>query len=92
MKKLMSGIKRKNKMKYSCNQCDFNWEGTSYTFDEVREHEKTHLNKIISIRCKVCNATKIQNSDQMNSNEKWECKTCGNVLDGNGHVIVSSQY
>jgi len=30
-------------MKYQCNQCNFNWEGTSYTFDKVREHEKTHL-------------------------------------------------
>ena len=32
-------------MKYRCSECDFNWEGTSYTFDEVREHEKTHLKK-----------------------------------------------
>lgn len=30
-------------MKYHCRDCSFNWEGTSYTFDEVREHEKTHL-------------------------------------------------
>jgi len=43
MKKPMSRIKRKNKMKYICNQCDFNWEGTSYTFDVVRQHEKDRL-------------------------------------------------
>lgn len=42
MKKLISRIKRENKMKYSCKYCDFIWEGTSYTFDIVREHEKTH--------------------------------------------------
>ena len=30
-------------MKYQCKYCDFKWEGTSYTFDKVREHEKTHL-------------------------------------------------
>jgi len=33
-------------MKYHCKQCDFNWEGTSNTFDKVREHEKSHLKKI----------------------------------------------
>jgi hypothetical protein len=43
MKKLMSKIKWKNKMKYSCSRCDFKWDGTSHTFDKVREHEKTHL-------------------------------------------------
>lgn len=30
-------------MKYNCKDCSFNWEGTLYTFDKVREHEKTHL-------------------------------------------------
>ena len=30
-------------MKYNCRECNFKWEGTSYTFDEVREHEKIHL-------------------------------------------------
>jgi hypothetical protein len=29
-------------MKYQCSICDFSWEGTSHTFDLVREHEKTH--------------------------------------------------
>jgi hypothetical protein len=43
MKKLMSKIKWKNKMKYSCSQCNFKWDGASHTFDKVREHEKTHL-------------------------------------------------
>ena len=33
---------QQNKMKYNCKKCDFKWEGTSYTFDKVREHEKIH--------------------------------------------------
>ncbi|EPA06412.1 hypothetical protein BG20_I2132 [Candidatus Nitrosarchaeum limnium BG20] len=32
----------KRKMRYSCKKCNFKWEGTSYTFEQVREHEKTH--------------------------------------------------
>ena len=32
-------------MKYNCKECDFQWEGTSYTFEKVREHEKAHLEK-----------------------------------------------
>jgi len=32
-------------MKYQCTKCDFRWEGTSYTFDIVQEHEKNHLKK-----------------------------------------------
>ncbi len=41
-------------MKYRCSKCDFHWTGTSYTFDEVRQHEKTHLKnkkpKIIGVK------------------------------------------
>jgi ribosomal protein L37AE/L43A len=33
-------------MKYNCKKCDFKWEGTSYTFDKVREHEKIHSDDI----------------------------------------------
>lgn len=33
-------------MKYQCKECAYQWEGTSYTFDKVREHEKTHVEKI----------------------------------------------
>jgi len=33
-------------MKYQCKYCNFTWEGTSYTFEKVREHEKTHQGKI----------------------------------------------
>ncbi len=47
-------------------------------------------NKIMSIRCKVCNTSKIIPNDKVNSNVKWECQTCGNVLDMNGHVISSN--
>lgn len=32
-------------MKYQCKECSFKWEGTSYTFEQVRDHEKTHLGK-----------------------------------------------
>ena len=32
-------------MKYQCEHCSFHWVGTSYNFDEVRDHEKTHLKK-----------------------------------------------
>ena len=42
----------------------------------------------MSVRCKVCNTSKITN-DQIKSNEIWECKTCGNTLDAQGHVIAS---
>ena len=74
-------------MNYSCNQCDFKWIGTSYTFDIVREHEKTHLknnklkisrNNVVSSRCRVCNTV---NTDQIIDDGKWECKICGNLLD-----------
>lgn len=30
-------------MRYGCKECNFYQEGTSHTFDNVREHEKTHL-------------------------------------------------
>ena len=42
----------------------------------------------MSIRCKVCNTSKITN-EQIKSNFTWECKTCGNILDAQGDVIVS---
>jgi ribosomal protein L37AE/L43A len=35
----------RNNMKYQCSKCNFHWTGTSYTFEEVREHEKTHFKK-----------------------------------------------
>ena len=34
-------------MKYVCKKCDFKWEGTSYTFDTVREHEKIHSDNLV---------------------------------------------
>jgi len=71
-------------MKYKCQYCSFQWEGTSYTFDQVREHEKTHFKKSISIRCKVCNTPNI---NKTSDNEDWECKTCGNLLGDEGRVI-----
>jgi len=75
-------------MKYQCKTCSFQWEGTSHTFDKVRDHEKIHL-KNKTIRCKVCNALKNMVSVKNNSDEKWECQNCGNILDMNG--LISSQ-
>ncbi|WP_281361121.1 hypothetical protein [Nitrosopumilus oxyclinae] len=40
----------------------------------------------MSIRCKVCNASKVTN-DQKEFSDKWECETCGNILDTQGNVI-----
>jgi len=82
-------------MKYQCKECNFQWEGTVNTFEKVREHEKTHLEKqknnekkIMSLRCKVCNTLKTS-SIRINSDETWECKVCGNLLNAQGNVIVS---
>jgi len=43
----------------------------------------------MSIRCRVCNASKTANPDQMNDDGKWECDTCGNLLDADGKVTQS---
>ncbi|MDH3313593.1 MAG: hypothetical protein OEM28_10670 [Nitrosopumilus sp.] len=43
----------------------------------------------MSNRCKVCNAPKVTSIDQINNDGKWECKTCGNLLDAQGHVVQS---
>ena len=40
----------------------------------------------MSIRCKVCNTSKIANIDHMNDDCKWECDTCGNLLDAHGKI------
>lgn len=40
----------------------------------------------MSIRCRVCNAVKIIDSTQIETDSMWECKTCGNILDGEGHI------
>lgn len=40
-----------------------------------------------SMRCKVCNTLKILNIDKLNSDTTWECETCGNQVDVNGHVV-----
>ncbi|MGY5143679.1 MAG: hypothetical protein ACW9XH_04275 [Candidatus Nitrosopumilus sp. bin_32a] len=42
----------------------------------------------MSVRCKVCNTSKNVN-DQTDSDETWECKTCGNTLNAQGHVVAS---
>jgi len=44
----------------------------------------------MSIHCKVCNASKIINNDKMDPNVRWECQTCGNILDVDGYVISSN--
>jgi len=75
-------------MKYQCQQCNFQWEGTSHTFDQVREHEESHFKKLISVRCKVCNTT---NTDQSNTGRELECKICGNLIDSKGSVISTKK-
>ncbi|MGY5150605.1 MAG: hypothetical protein ACW9W3_11165 [Candidatus Nitrosopumilus sp. bin_68KS] len=40
----------------------------------------------MSLRCKVCNTSSGISTDQTSCNGEWECQTCGNILDMNGHV------
>ena len=47
-------------------------------------------NNIMSIRCKVCNASKIVSTDPINPNINWECQSCGNLLDVNGFIVASN--
>ena len=75
-------------MKYQCEKCSFHWEGTSYTFEKVREHEKTHVLNLKSMRCKVCNTKRL---DQKTSDGPWECNICGNLLNADGQVISSQK-
>jgi ribosomal protein L37AE/L43A len=42
----------------------------------------------MSIRCKVCNASKISNAEQITPNTNWECQSCGNLLDTNGYIVT----
>jgi hypothetical protein len=44
----------------------------------------------MSMRCKVCNASKIENNDKINPSISWECQSCGNLLDVNGYVVASN--
>jgi len=46
----------------------------------------------MSIRCKVCNTSKITNEKHAKSNEEWECQICGNSLDTDGNVITLEKY
>ena len=46
----------------------------------------------MSSRCKVCNTLKVTSTDQINNDDRWKCKTCGNLLDAKGHVITSWLY
>lgn len=43
----------------------------------------------MSIRCKVCNASKITNTVQITSDINWECQSCGNLLDAHGFIVTS---
>jgi transcription elongation factor Elf1 len=45
-------------------------------------------NEIMSMRCKVCNTSKISNVGIVNSNSSWECQNCGNILDANGRIAT----
>ena len=46
--------------------------------------------KIMSLRCKVCNASKITHTEDITPDVNWECQSCGNMLDAKGHVITSN--
>lgn len=52
-----------------------------------KKKRRFNWNEIMSMRCKVCNTSRITHSDQINSDAKWECQTCGNLLDANGYVV-----
>lgn len=43
----------------------------------------------MSARCKVCNTSKAMENIQVVNDDKWECQTCGNLLDAQGYVAVS---
>jgi hypothetical protein len=43
----------------------------------------------MSIKCKVCNTSKIIKNIQTYDDDNWECQTCGNLLDSHGHVTSS---
>ena len=43
----------------------------------------------MSIKCKVCNTSKIIKNNQSDNDDNWECQTCGNLLDSNGYVTSS---
>lgn len=46
--------------------------------------------RCMSLRCRVCNAVKIPNNKDTNSETTWECQNCGNMLDVSGHVVNTS--
>jgi ribosomal protein S27E len=54
--------------------------------------KKSYLNwnELMSIRCKVCNTAKIIVANKLTSDVNWECQTCGNTLDVNGHIVASN--
>ncbi len=41
----------------------------------------------MSTRCKVCNTSKDIKNIQADNDDKWECQTCGNLLDAQGYVL-----
>jgi transposase len=43
----------------------------------------------MSIRCKVCNASKIQDATKIIPDVNWECPSCGNLLDFNGYIATN---
>ncbi|HEY4679727.1 MAG TPA: hypothetical protein VIH04_00495 [Nitrosarchaeum sp.] len=44
----------------------------------------------MSIRCKVCNTSKITTLDQITPGVDWECQSCGNLLDADGSIATSN--
>ena len=62
--------------------------GNTKKFIQAQTKKYIQEKKIMSIRCKVCNSSKISNKNIVNSTVSWECQNCGNVLDANGFVVT----
>jgi len=45
----------------------------------------------MSIRCKVCNALKIANLEEIDSKANWECQNCGSIFDANDNYLMMSK-
>ena len=73
-------------MERGFSTCAWSWKNTP---ERQQSGNARDENKIMSMRCKVCNSSKTANTDQTNDDDGWECNTCGNLLDAHGKVIQS---
>lgn len=54
----------------------------------LEKRRRTFSEIIMSVRCKVCNASMIKYADSIITSDNWECQSCGNLLDGNGCIVT----